>query len=350
MADDVVQNAVKNWGPRFVQHGVDFNDYLRTVAKIQTWEGWLGPWLELGEKHEQLAKVAEEKGRKRTAGEAYLAASVATHFGKYLSPFDPRYEEAVKKSAQLMRKAHQYLDSTAERIEVPFDGSYIVGNLRRPVGRDRAPLMILVPGLDSTKEEFFWWENSFLIRGLATLSLDGPGQGEVGLNLPITAAYDRPVSAMIDVLEKRSDLDCSRIGIAGVSAGGYYAPRAAAFESRIKAVVSGGGVFNFYQSWDKYPPMILDKLLFDTRTRDPKLAKERTMDIEPMTFIHRVKQPYLILHSDQDWAFPLEYVEPIAKAAPNSELVSIPGGNHANSNYPYLWRPMVADWMMERLN
>lgn len=352
MAEIAVQTAVKNWSPRFVQQGVDFNDYLRTVAKIETWQGWLGPWLELGDKHERLAKAAEEKGHKRTAGEAYLAASVAVHFGKYLSPFDPRYKDAVAKSVQLMRKAHQFLDPTAERIEVTFLGFYIAGNLRRPQGVDRPPLMILVPGLDSTKEEFFYWENSFLVRGMATFSMDGPGQGEAGLNLPLTEDYESPVAAFIDVLEKRSDLDCSRIGIAGTSSGGYKAPRAAAFEPRIKAVCSSGGVFDHHRvPWEKmeHLPMLVDKLLHDTRTRDVKVAQQRVMKIEPFDFIHKINQPFLILHSDQDWAYPLDLVKPIAKAAPTSELVVIPDGNHANSNYPYLWRPLLADWMKEKL-
>ena len=77
----------------------------------------------------------------------------------------------------------EYLDPDAERIEVPLDGGRVVGNLRRPAGEERPPLVLLMPGLDSTKEEFFRLENVFLDRGMATLSIDGPGQGESGYDL-----------------------------------------------------------------------------------------------------------------------------------------------------------------------
>ena len=90
-----------------------------------------------------------------------------------------------------MAKTHEYLDPDAERIEVPLDGGRVVGNLRRPAGEERPPLVLLVPGLDSTKEEFFKLENVFLDRGMATLSIDGPGQGESGYELPIRAGLRR---------------------------------------------------------------------------------------------------------------------------------------------------------------
>ena len=77
--------------------------------------------------------------------------------------------------------AHGLLDPTAERVEAPLPtAARVVANLRRPAGEAPAPLVVLIPGLDSTKEEFFHWEQVFLDRGMATLSLDGPGQGETG--------------------------------------------------------------------------------------------------------------------------------------------------------------------------
>src|SRR5205823_12195757 len=116
-----------------------------------------------------------------------------------------------------LRAAHRQLDPAAERIEIPFEGGkQLVGNLRRPAGPP-APLVLLLPGLDSTKEEFFGWENVFLARGLATFSLDGPGQGETGLTTHIYPNYEVAVTAAIDVLSARDDVDAGRVGAAGRS-------------------------------------------------------------------------------------------------------------------------------------
>ena len=104
---------------------------------------------------------------------------------------------------------------------------------------------MLIAGLDSTKEEFFAVENLFLARGLATFSLDGPGQGETGYSATIRPDFEAPLAAALDVLCARRDLDGDRIGMLGVSLGGYYAARAAAFEPRVQAVVVSGGPYDY---------------------------------------------------------------------------------------------------------
>src|SRR5206468_2265083 len=149
-------------------------------------------------------------------------------FAKFVWMLDmARYEDAQERAIAALRDAHRLLDPSAERVEIPLDGLMMAGNLRRPPGADRPPLVLLLPGLDSTKEEFFNWEQVFLDRGMATFSLDGPGQGETGLRSSIYPDYERAVSAALDAL----DLDSfGSIGAAGVSLGGYYAPRAAAYE------------------------------------------------------------------------------------------------------------------------
>ena len=96
------------------------------------------------------------------------------------------YRQAADKAVAALAEVHRLLDPSAERVEIPFEGTTMVGNLRRPgslvAERHKVgpSLAVLLPGLDSTKEEFFEWENVFLERGMATFSLDGPGQGETG--------------------------------------------------------------------------------------------------------------------------------------------------------------------------
>ncbi|MDQ7840591.1 MAG: alpha/beta fold hydrolase [bacterium] len=138
-------------------------------------------------------------------------------------------DERVAAAVASLYAAHRLLDPSAERVEIPFEGAPLVGNLRRPPGASRPPLVLLIPGLDSTKEEFFHWEAVFLSRGMATFSLDGPGQGESGYTTCIRHDYEVAVTAALDTLAGRGGFDPSRVGAAGVSLGGYYAPRAAAY-------------------------------------------------------------------------------------------------------------------------
>src|SRR5262249_57601238 len=110
------------------------------------------------------------------------------------------------------------------RIEIPFGGSRLVGILRQPAGEGPHPVMIMIPGLDSAKEELRSTEELFLERGIATFSVDGPGQGEAEYDLAIRGDWEVPGGAIIDYLIAEPSLDPSRIGVWGVSLGGSYAP------------------------------------------------------------------------------------------------------------------------------
>src|SRR5256714_7138122 len=131
----------------------------------------------------------------------------------------------------------------------------------------------MAPGLDSTKEELHAYEERFLARGIATLAIDGPGQGEAEYEIPICGDYERAASAVCDWIEERSDLDAKRIAIWGVSLGGYYAPRAAAYEKRIRACIALSGPFDWAQIWDGLPE--LTRSTFRVRSHAKSEAEAR---------------------------------------------------------------------------
>jgi pimeloyl-ACP methyl ester carboxylesterase len=345
--DARVQSAIDHWAPRFVQGGVDFNDFRRTTAGIERWEDWLDGWRALGDTHAALARAAEASARRVTAGDAWLRAAVAYHFAKFVWVLDAGRARAVADLAvEALYAAHRHLDPTAERIEAPLGGGAIVVNLRRPALVDRPPLVLLIPGLDSTKEEFFTLEEVFLRRGMATLSIDGPGQGECGYALPIRPDYEVAVAAALDGLDGREDLDLERVGALGVSLGGYYAPRAAAFEPRIRAVAGISGAFNFGALWDRLPELTRETFAHKSGADDPR-ARALELDLDGV--LERLDQPALFVTGRHDRLIPWESTERQAKAAPNGELVVLEDGNHVCANVPYLSRPLVADWLRERL-
>ena len=350
MADARVEAAIANWAPRFTAQGVDPNDFASTTQGLERWDQWLDAWCATGDVHAGLAREAEARGRRLSAGEAWVRAALCYHFAKFVWMLDPaRHRAAAGQAVRSLYAAHRLLDPTAERVEVPFEGVTMVGNLRRPPASARPPLVLLVPGLDSAKEEFFHWENVFLARGLATLSLDGPGQGETGYATRIRPDYEVAVTAMLDALGRRGDLDLARVGAAGVSLGGYYAPRAAAFEPRLSAVAAIGGPYNFGRLWAGLPPLTRETFAHHAGARTDDEARALALALDLAGVLPRVRQPFLVVFGKLDRLIPWQDAERVAAEAPNAELVMYAEGNHVCNNIPYKWRPLVADWLKERL-
>jgi len=348
--DARVQAAIDHWGPRFVQAGVDYNDFLSTTARIGAWEEWLDAWCETAAVHAELARAAEDDARRVTAGEAWVRAAVCFHFAKFVWVLDAeRSRAAADRAVAALCRAHELLDPTAERVDAPLDGSRIVANIRRPPDAERPPLVILIPGLDSTKEEFFRPEEVFLKRGMATASLDGPGQGEAGYELPIRPDYEVAVGALLDRLEGRDDLDLDRVGAFGVSLGGYYAPRAGAFEPRLKAVAGLSGPYNFADCWEGLPPVTRQTFVAKSGATDEDEGRTRAAELDLSGVLERLSQPALFVTGKLDRLIPWEQTERQAKEAPNARFVLHEDGTHGCANVPYKTRPLIADWMKEQL-
>ena len=342
MPDARVDAAVAHWAPRFVTQGIDFNDFRRTTAAIETWDDWLPAWVATADEHRALAEEAETEGRPLTAGEAWVAAALCYHFAKFVWILEvERNHETTRRAREALYSAHRLLDPSAERVEVPWEGATLVGNLRGP--RD-APLALLIPGLDSTKEEFFHWEEVFLRRGLATFSLDGPGQGESGFATHIRADYEVAVSAALDRLDWPSS-----VGAVGVSLGGYYAPRAAAREPRIRAVAGVSGPFDFGECWDGLPQLTRETFRHHSGATDDEEARAKAHQLSLAAVIADLGQPALLVTGKLDRIIPWEQTERIAREAPNATFVVYEDGAHVCNNLPYRYRPLVGDWLAETL-
>jgi pimeloyl-ACP methyl ester carboxylesterase len=350
VADARIEAAIAHWAPRFTSQGVDPNDFAAVTGGLERWDEWLPAWTANGNRHAGLAREAEALGRTRTGGEAWVRAALSYHFAKFVWMLDmDAYRSAADRAVAALREGLRLLDPTAERIEIPYEGGWMFANLRRPAGVDRPPLVMLLPGLDSTKEEFFWWEDVFLVRGMATLSLDGPGQGETGYHSHIRPDYEVGPSAMLDALAGREDLDLGRVAAAGVSLGGYYAPRTAAFEPRVLAAVSIGGPHTFGAFWDDLPPLTRETFVHHSGARDAEEGRRKAMELTLDAVLPKVHQPLLVIFGRLDRLIPYQQAERVAAEAPNAELVMYPEGNHVCNNIPYKYRPLAADWIAERL-
>jgi pimeloyl-ACP methyl ester carboxylesterase len=209
--------------------------------------------------------------------------------------------------------------------------------------------VLLIAGLDSTKEEFFAVENVFLERGMATFSLDGPGQGETGYALRIRPDFEAPVAAVLDVLCARSDLDGSRVGLLGVSLGGYYGARAAAFEPRIRAVVISGGPYDYGTLIRDRAPHSFATFAHNSGTATPEETYEFAARLTLDGVLDQLSQPMIVVFGKRDRLIPWQHAERVASEARNADLWLFEEGNHVCMNLTYRWRPQAADWLAERL-
>ncbi|MFZ1994121.1 MAG: alpha/beta hydrolase [Solirubrobacteraceae bacterium] len=354
MADERVQAAIRNWAGRFIANGIDYNDFARTTAVIDRWEDWLDRWTETAEVHVALAEAAAAGGQERSAGEAYARAAVTYHFSKFVWVLDPeRNHRNTRAAVRCLYEAHARLDPTAERVEAAMDGGAVVANLRRPAGAPGSgpvPLVVLIPGLDSTKEEFLNWESVFLARGMATLSLDGPGQGETGLRMDIRPDYELAVRAILDAVAARPELDGDRIGAVGVSLGGHYVVRAAAFEPRIAALAGVSGPYDFAAGWEAMPSLTRETVVHHTGSASEAQARARAGELNLDGVAERVSVPCLVVTGKRDRVIAWEQTKRIADAVPGAEWVLYEDGTHVCNNIPYKYRPLVADWMHARLS
>ena len=177
--DDLVASAISNWAPRFTTNGVAVSDFERITRGLDHWSDWCDAWCAVAAEHRLLAEEAEAEGRLRSAGQHFAQAAVYYHFAKFLFVQHPTQMRAAHTEAvRCLDGALPYLDPPGRRVEIPYDGARLVGVLRLPsTGPGAHPVVVMIPGLDSTKEEFRTTEALFLERGVGTFSVDGPGAG-----------------------------------------------------------------------------------------------------------------------------------------------------------------------------
>jgi len=209
---------------------------------------------------------------------------------------------------------------------------------------------VMAVGLDSTKEEGDAYEAPFLARGVATLIFEGPGQGEGQYDFSIRGDYEVPVKAVIDFVEKRSDLDAKRVGMWGVSLGGYYAPRAAAFDKRIKACIALGGPFDWGAAFDALPDLTKDAFRIRSHCKTNDEAKKNAATLSLVGVAQNITCPIFIVNGRLDRIVPAADAERLAREVKGPvELMMIEDGNHIATNRAYRWRSQSADWMAEHL-
>jgi dipeptidyl aminopeptidase/acylaminoacyl peptidase len=351
--DARVAAAAAHWGYRFTSNGTDYGDFTATLARIARWADWCREWGVTASRYEQLAEAAEDAGHQETANGAWRRASLAWHWGKFVFVDDPVQQRAAhERSVACYRRAAPGLTPPAELVRIPYRATELAAYLRVPAATGRVaapPVVIMVPGLDSTKEELQATAEYLLARGMATLAIDGPGQGEAEYDLPIEPAYEKVATAAVDYLAARPDVDHGNVGLFGVSLGGYYAARAAAGEKRLKAVVSLAPPYRFDLDWDTLPAQTKAaiRVRSGAATDDQARAVAATLTLEDAA--REITTPLLVVGGARDRITPVYHQERLAREVASAELLIYPDGSHGVTNRAFESRSRMADWLAARL-
>lgn len=296
---------------------------------------FLAAWTALTDQLVAQAEEAEKAGHTRTAGQLYFRASnYLAQAERMLAHSDPNRVPTYKRLLELAQKAFDTHSPQVARVEIPYEGTTLPAYFSAAPGDGPKPVIVLVNGLDSTKEHMYssnHWEE-LAARGISCLMLDQPGTGEALRLQGLTARIDTEAwaSAAVDWLEQRSDVDASKIGIVGWSLGGYYAPRAAAFEKRFALVVAWGANHNWgavqrrrkEREGERPVPHYWEHVLWvwgkdgDEHHLDAFL--DFADDVHLDGVVEQITVPFLIAHGANDRQIPVGYAHRSHEQAVNS--------------------------------
>ncbi|WP_028658504.1 alpha/beta hydrolase family protein [Nocardioides insulae] len=297
---------------------------------------FMAAWRAVADQLEEQAVEAEKAGHRRTAGQKYFRASVyVSQAERMQSAKDPSRNAEYQRSVDLLVKSFEFIDPASSKVAVPYTENGVETSLpayfhNASTDGTPAPVMIVWNGLDSTKEMMLGSDihHELAARGISTLMVDCGGAGEALRLQGLTARIDTEAwaAACIDWLEAREDVRADRIGLVGWSLGGYYAPRAAAFEKRLALCVAWGANHNWGavqkrrldREGENPVPHYWDHVLWVWGQPDVDTFIDFAEDIHLDGVVEKITVPFLIAHGENDRQIPLEYAHRSYDQAVNS--------------------------------
>jgi 2,6-dihydroxypseudooxynicotine hydrolase len=347
MADRNVTVALDRFTWRMLSQYVSQWDFDRLKKKIESWDQWCIEWSREAKRYSDMAGAALAEGNRTTAGQHYIRSALYYHWATFLFVHDQKqFVEGMQAMAECWKKAAPLVEPPMELLEIPYEGVKLPGYLRKPEGIAKPPLVILVPGGDSTKEELYDFGEHMLKRGLAVMAFDGPGQGLVSTTLKIRPDFEVPIRTVTDFMVKRSDVDVKRLAIGGISYGGLFACRAAAFDERFKAVFSASAWYTPAGRWSSMDPLSQLGLKQYMGENAEEIQNSITMDGATET----LRVPLLQVYGGLDKASPPEHAYRVEKAVKGpTTTVVFDDGVHVCNNLHHVVRPLIADWLAKQL-
>lgn len=328
-------------------------------------------WSDVADRLEASAREDEANGRVISGGDKYYRASLYVSQAERLqSPLWEGRNAAYQRSIDLLLKSVELGETRFSEVEVPYQNTSLPAYFFRaaPLDGRPAPVVIQWNGLDSTKEMMYYsgFCKELARRGISTLMVDTPGSGETLRLRGLTSRYDTEVwgAACVDYLETRDDVDSERIGIVGWSLGGYYAPRAAAFEKRLKLVVAWGANHNWgevqharvQREGENPVPHYWDHVRWVWGQDDMEVFLATADRVTLNGVAEKIDVPFLITHGVNDRQIPVRYAYQTYEQAVNSPKRELRifteeegGTEHISIDHLSYVAGYIADWISETI-
>lgn len=327
-------------------------------------------WVHMADKLCLLAHEDLARGRKLSAGEKIGRASSYLLTAERLQAHHSTGRIALyERVLDLFAQSVQLTGENCERVEIPYEGTYLSALYVRAEGvQGPAPLLVQVNGLDSTKEMKYrvglpaWLAQ----RGVSSLVVDQPGTGDALRLRNLTARYDTEhwASRIVDWLETRPEVDAKRIGMEGVSLGGYYCPRAVAFEPRFAC----GVVWGANHDWRDVQKRRLEKegnfpvphywahvqWVWGAKDMDDFMQIAENVHLDGV--IEKIRVPFLVTHGAKDSQIPVKWAQRTYDQLVNSPQRELKifteregGVQHSSFDNSINAGHYIADWVAETL-
>lgn len=335
-------------------------------------QAFFAAWKGGGDNLVALAEEDLERGHKRSAGDKLGRAALYYCIAERMQAHGFEHRLALyKRSLELFQQSRVLTRANCTRVEIPYGDACISGLYVRAEGLPagaRAPIVLVMNGLDSTKEmlQKSVMGTQFPQRGLSALFIDQPGTGEALRLHGMPAVHNTEVwaSVVVDWLEQHPEVDPERIGALGVSLGGYYCPRAVAFEPRFAC----GAVWGANHDWRAVQQARLKRegenpvphywkhvqWVFGASDMNDFFAKAEHMHLNGV--LDRIRVPFLVTHGENDRQIPLQYAHQTYEQLVNSPdkmlivFTARTGGvEHSSLDNPDNAGALIADWLAERL-
>ncbi len=341
----------------------------RLKGRIGDGQAWGTEWEKEARRVEKMGDDAAAEKHFLTAGAHYLRAATYYFVGERYAPQGRMKEELYAESLRCFAIGYKWRYPNIEQVKVPYQGTTLPALFMKARGvSGRAPTVCFFDGFDMAKEFSVLFGGVELAnRGIHTLAIDGPGQGEALRlqNIPSRYDYDVPAAAAYDYVASRSDVDPQRIAIMAFSLGGYYAPRAAAFEKRFAACVAWGAHWDYHATWaerrkhleaggNKTPaPYYQLKWVMGESDMDAAMKKLERYKLEGVA--EKITCPTLIMHGERDTLVPVEAARKLydavgAKVKRLKIFTAEDGGaEHCQTDNRLLGANYIADWLADTL-
>ncbi|MBR7835596.1 prolyl oligopeptidase family serine peptidase [Actinospica durhamensis] len=330
---------------------------------------FMAAWRKVADQLREQAEAEEAAGHRRSAGQKYLrAAMYVSQAERMQSAKDPSRNDEYRHCMEMLEHSFRLLDPATSRVAVPYEGTTLPAYFTdASPGGAPTPVLILWNGLDSTKEHMYTsgFPAEMAARGVSTLMVDCPGSGEALRLQGLTARIDTEAwaAACVDYLLTRPETDPSKIGLAGWSLGGYFAPRAAAFEKRLALAVAWGANHDWgavqkrrlQREGENPVPHYWDHVLWVWGQPDVETFIDFAEAVNLDGVVEKITVPFLIAHGENDRQIPLAYAHRSyeqATASPRRELRVFSAEEGATEHIGLDHLPhvgaFIADWVADR--